>query len=146
MPSHSDKPSAADAPGARPWTLAVLVLIIAVEALALLAFGVLYAVWLAAGQAATSPAGAAFTMVLLLLFGIWLGAVALFLWRGFRWTRAGALVAQLFALTIGVPTLTGGYPVCGFLILVPAAAALLLLFERRVLAATLRSGRRHPEA
>ena len=64
--------------------------------------------------------GAVFTLGLLLAFSVWLFAVARFLLRGFRWPRAGALVAQLFVLTIGFPTLTGGYPLAGLAMLVPA--------------------------
>jgi hypothetical protein len=140
-PSPAERPEATPPQARRPWTLALLVGIVVAEALVLLAFAVTYAVGLVRGEAATSPGGAVFTMVLLLLVGIWLAAVALFLWRGFRWTRAAVLVVQIFALTIGVPTLTGGFPLYGLLIVVPAVVAAFLLFERRVLAATLRTGR-----
>lgn len=77
--------------------------------------------------------GAVFTLGLLLAFSAWLYAVAVFLFRGFRWPRAGALVAQLFVLTIGVPTLTGGYPLAGLAMLVPAAVSIVLLFDKRVI-------------
>jgi hypothetical protein len=77
--------------------------------------------------------GAVFTLGLLLAFAAWLYAVAVFLFRGFRWPRAGALVAQLFVLTIGFPTLTGGFPVAGTAMLIPAATAIILLFDKRVI-------------
>ena len=78
--------------------------------------------------------GAVFTLCLLLAFSVWLFAVARFLLRGFRWPRAGALVAQLFVLTIGFPTLTGGYPLAGLAMLVPAVITIVLLFDKRVIA------------
>jgi hypothetical protein len=84
--------------------------------------------------------GAVFTLGLLLAFSVWLVAVARFLFRGFRWPRAGALVAQLFVLTIGFPTLTGGYPLAGLAMLVPAVVAIVLLFDKRVISFASRVG------
>ncbi|MGY3567539.1 hypothetical protein [Sinomonas sp. RB5] len=132
----------------RPWTLAVLVAVVLLEAAVLVGFAVFYAVELLAGNAETSPGGAAFTLVLLAAFGAWLAAAGVFLWRGRRWPRSAALVAQLFALVIGVPTLTGGVVVLGIAIVVPALVALFLLFEKRVLAVTQGStrGRNHDGA
>jgi hypothetical protein len=43
-------------------------------------------------------------------------------------------VAQIFVLTIGFPTLTGGYPLAGLAMLVPAVTAIVLLFDKRVIA------------
>ena len=117
----------------RPWTLAALVAIVLAEALVLLGFAVFYGVGRLGGQARVSPGGALFTLVLLALVGAWLGTVAVFLWRGRRWTRAAALVAQLLALAVGVPTISSGFLVYGLLIVVPTVAACFLLFERRVL-------------
>ncbi|BCT76781.1 hypothetical protein SCMU_26230 [Sinomonas cyclohexanicum] len=132
-------------PVPRPWTLIVLVAIVLLEAAVLAGFAVFYALALAAGDAATSPGGAAFTLVLLAAFAAWLASAAVFLWRGRRWPRSAVLVAQLFALTIGVPTLTSGVVSFGLAVLVPAVAALFLLFERRVLAVTQGTARRHPQ-
>jgi hypothetical protein len=61
-------------------------------------------------------------------------AVGHFLFRGQRWTRAAALVTQLFVLTIGVPTMTSGLPVAGLAMVVPALAAIVFLFEKKVIA------------
>ena len=119
----------------------ILVAIVLLEALALLGLAVLYAVELAAGQALASPGGAIFTMVLLALFAVGLGIAGVLLARGYRWTRSAVLVVQLFAATIGLPTLTAGYLLYGLLILAPAVAALVLLFTKPVFAATQRSVR-----
>ncbi|MEA5453099.1 hypothetical protein SPF06_00050 [Sinomonas sp. JGH33] len=128
----------------KPVQLAVLVGIVLIEAIALLAFAVFYAAAIASGQAEVSPAGAAFTMVLLAVFGAGVGAAGFFLWRGYRWARSVVLVVQLFAATIGFPALTGGSIGYGLLILVPAAGAVVLLFSKRVFAVTQRSARETP--
>ncbi|NUP74601.1 MAG: hypothetical protein HOQ07_08130 [Sinomonas sp.] len=122
----------------------VLVGIVLLEALVLLGFAVFYAVGLASGQAEVSPAGAAFIMVLLFVVGVGLAISGVLLWRGYRWTRSAVLAAQLFAATVGFPTLTGGYVVYGLAILVPAALAVFLLFTKKVFEVTQRPARRAP--
>ena len=121
------------APAARPRPVTVLSAVVGAEATALLAAAAWYGFQLVAGAPVLSFWGAVFTLALLLAFASWLYAVAVFLYRGFRWPRAGALVAQLFVLTIGFPTLTGGYPVAGLAMLVPAAVGIVLLFDKRVI-------------
>jgi hypothetical protein len=118
----------------------VICLIVALEATALLAAAGWYGFQLLTAAPVLSFWGAVFTLALLLAFSAWLFAVARFLFRGYRWPRAGALVAQLFALTIGFPTLTGGYPLAGLAMLLPAATAIVLLFEKRVIAFASRAG------
>lgn len=110
------------------------------EATALLVVAAWYAIQLVTGAPVLSFWGAVFTLALLLSFAAWLYAVAYFLFRGFRWPRAGALVAQLFVLTIGFPTLTGGYIAAGFAMLVPAVVALVLLFNKGVIRFASRAG------
>ena len=118
----------------RPKGIVVIAVVVALEALALLVAGGWYGTQLLTGAPVLSFWGAVFTLCLLLAFSAWLFAVARFLLRGFRWPRAGALVAQLFVLTIGFPTLTGGYPVAGLAMLIPAVTAIVLLFDKRVIA------------
>jgi len=117
----------------RPPAVAVISGIVAAEATALLGAAAWYGFQLASGAPVMSFWGAVFTLGLLLAFASWLYAVAVFLFRGFRWPRAGALVAQLFVLTIGFPTLTGGYPLAGLAMLLPAAVAIVLLFDKGVI-------------
>jgi hypothetical protein len=124
----------------RPAGIVVLAVIVALEATALLAAAGWYGTQLLTGAPVLSFWGAVFTLGLLLAFSVWLFAVARFLLRGYRWPRAGALVAQLFVLTIGFPSLTGGYPLAGLAMLVPAAAAIVLLFDKRVIAFASRVG------
>jgi hypothetical protein len=113
---------------------------VAVEATALLTAAGWYGSQLISGAPVLSFWGAVFTLGLLLGFAVWLLAVARFLFRGYRWPRAGALVVQLLVLTIGFPTLTGGYPLAGLAMLVPAAVAIVLLFDKRVISFASRTG------
>lgn len=118
----------------------MIALIVAAEATALLSAAAWYAFELVTGAPVLSLGGAIFTLGLLLAFSAWLYAVAYFILRGRRWTRAAALVAQLFVLTIGFPTLTGGVIWAGLAMLVPAVAALVLLFDKRVISYASRAG------
>ncbi len=114
--------------------------VVLLEATALLVAAGWYGFELVSGSPVLSFWGAVFTLVLLLGFAAWLYSVAIFLYRGFRWTRAAALVAQLFVLTIGFPTLGGGLVGAGLAMLLPALAALVLLFHRSAIAYASRTG------
>ncbi|MDQ0755751.1 hypothetical protein QFZ61_001738 [Arthrobacter sp. B3I4] len=127
-------------PVGRPAGIKVISLVVVLEAMALLVAAGWYGLQLVSGAPVLSFWGAVFTLGLLLAFSAWLFAVAVFLFRGYRWPRAGALVAQLFMLTIGFPTLTGGYVIAGLAMLVPAAVAIVLLFDKRVIAFASRAG------
>ena len=137
-PTGSD--DAASGHPVRPAGILVVAIIVALEASALLVAAVWYGSQLLTGAPVLSFWGAVFTLGLLLAFSAWLFAVARFLSRGYRWPRAGALVAQLFVLTIGFPTLTGGYPLAGVAMLLPAVIAIVLLFDKRVIAFASRAG------
>ncbi|WP_248759882.1 hypothetical protein [Pseudarthrobacter sp. SSS035] len=127
-------------PSTRPRGIVAIALVVAAEATALLVAGAWYGYELLAGAPVLSFWGAVFTLVLLLAFSAWLYSVGHFLFRGRRWTRAAALVAQLFVLTIGVPTLTGGVIWAGIAMVVPALAAIVLLFDKRVISYASRTG------
>jgi hypothetical protein len=126
--------------GKRPVGIAVISLVVVLEALALLTAAALYAYQLAIGAPVASFWGAVFTLGLLLVFSAWLFAVGHFLFRGYRWTRAAALVAQLFVLTIGFPTITGGLALAGLAMVVPALVGTVFLFDKRVIAFASRTG------
>lgn len=126
--------------GGRPRAIVVIALIAVAEATALLVAAGWYAYGLASGAPVQSFWGAVFTLGLLLAFSAWLYAVGHFLFRGYRWTRAAALVAQLFVLTIGFPTMTGGLVLAGLAMLVPALTAVVLLFDKRVISYASRTG------
>jgi len=124
----------------RPRGIVVLALIVAAEATSLLVAAAWYGYQLLSGAPVLSFWGAVFTLGLLLAFSAWLYSVGHFLFRGRRWTRAAALVAQLFVLTIGFPTLTAGVVWAGIAMLVPALAAIVLLFDKRVISYASRTG------
>lgn len=117
-----------------------MALIVAAEATALLVAAGWYGYQLMAGSPVLSFWGAVFTLGLLLAFTAWLYAVAVFLYRGYRWTRAAALVAQLFVLTTGFPTLSGGLVLAGLAMLLPAVTAIVLLFHSKVISHASRTG------
>lgn len=148
----TEPPSPAEDPGqdprgpeggvqrSRPRAVLVVALVVAAEATALVVAAAWYAYQLVTGSPVLSFWGAVFTLVLLLAVSAWLYSVAVFLNRGYRWTRAAALVAQLFVLTIGFPTLSGGLPVAGLAMLVPAFTAIVLLFHSKVISYASRTG------
>jgi hypothetical protein len=140
VPADGQNGGPGSEPTARPAGITVISLVVVLEAAALLVAAGWYGLQLLTGAPVLSFWGAVFTLGLLLAFSAWLFAVALFLFRGYRWPRAGALVAQLFMLTIGFPTLTGGYPLAGLAMLLPAAVAIVLLFDKRVIAFASRAG------
>ncbi|WP_374111519.1 hypothetical protein [Paenarthrobacter sp. UW852] len=135
-------PGTIGAPGRtpRPLGVAVISLVVVLEALALLGAAAWYAFELLTGAPVLTFWGAIFTLGLLLAFSAWLFAVGHFLFRGYRWTRAAALVAQLFVLTIGFPTMTGGLVLPGLAMIIPALAAIVFLFQKDVIAYASRTG------
>lgn len=128
------------AAGHRPLGIEIISVVVGLEALALLAAAAWYAFELLSGAPVLTFWGAVFTLALLLAFSAWLFAVSHFLFRGYRWTRAAALVAQLFVLTIGFPTITGGLVLQGLAMLVPALTAIVFLFQKDVVAYASRAG------
>ncbi|MFJ6454731.1 hypothetical protein [Paenarthrobacter sp. NPDC091669] len=114
--------------------------VVLLEALALMGAAAWYAYELLTGAPVLTFWGAVFTLGLLLAFSVWLFAVGHYLFRGYRWTRAAALVAQLFVLTIGFPTMTGGLVLPGLAMIIPAVAAIVFLFQRDVIAYASRTG------
>ncbi|MET4900934.1 hypothetical protein PV760_09635 [Paenarthrobacter sp. CC6] len=124
----------------RPRGILIISVVVVLEALALLAAAAWYGFELLTGAPVLTFWGAVFTLVLLLAFSTWLFSVGHFLFRGYRWTRAAALVAQLFVLTIGFPTMTGGLVFQGLAMILPALAAIIFLFQKDVISYASRTG------
>ncbi|MEV7604672.1 hypothetical protein AB0N65_04450 [Paenarthrobacter sp. NPDC089322] len=124
----------------RPPGIVLISVVVLLEALALLCAAAWYAYELVSGAPVLTFWGAVFTLGLLLVFSAWLFAVGHFLFRGYRWTRAAALVAQLFVMTIGFPTMTGGLVLPGLAMIIPAAAAIIFLFNKSVITYASRVG------
>lgn len=127
-------------PDVRPREIAVLSGIVLLEALALAVAG-LRLVWTLLFEQPLTVGGTVFLVLVLLGGALWLLHVGRGLWRGFRWPRAAALVAQLFVLVLALPLLQGGQWALGLALAVPAAVVLLLLFRPTVLAWTSRTVR-----
>ncbi|MDP5227229.1 MULTISPECIES: hypothetical protein [Arthrobacter] len=121
-------------PGPRPLSVAMTSFVTLAEGLVLIGMAIVYLVNLVTGTPMLTLGGAIFLTALFAVLGLGLMAIGHFLFRGFRWPRSGALVAQLFIIAIGVPTLQAGLIWQGLLILVPAAAAALLLFDPKAVA------------
>ncbi|WP_404320456.1 hypothetical protein [Arthrobacter luteolus] len=132
------RPQNSPAQQSRPGAVALISAILVFEALALLGVAGWY-VYNLINSTATSFGGAVFSLFLIVLVAVWLLVVGHFFFRGMRWTRAAALVWQLFMIVIAVPTLQGGVVLVGLMLLLPAAAVILLLFSKPVIAWTSRT-------
>ena len=131
-------PTPSNAPK-RPPAVLVISAALVLEALGLLAFAGWYGYELATSTP-LSMGGAVFTLIFAVALAVWLLAVGHFFFRGYRWTRSAAMVWQFFVVIIAVPTLQAGVVAAGLGMLLPAAAVLLLLFTKPVLAHTSRVG------
>ncbi|HSU71134.1 MAG TPA: hypothetical protein VLI70_06715, partial [Micrococcaceae bacterium] len=98
----------------RPAGVAVAAVIVGLEAVVLLIVGIILGISLVTSAPASLASGI-FLLVLVLGFGAGLAAVAVNLFRGYRWTRSAAFVWQLLMLTIAVPTLLAGQTLTGLL-------------------------------
>ncbi|MGJ9402433.1 hypothetical protein [Arthrobacter sp. KK5.5] len=117
----------------RPPSIAVVAALLSIEALAVLAAGVVFGS--AFGQSGPVPmTGRIFMLVLILAAGAGLVWVAVNVFRGRPWTRAAALVWQVFQVIFAVPLTGGSTTWLGWALLVPAAAIIILLFDPRATA------------
>lgn len=123
--------------------MAVAAVIVGLEAVVLLIVGIILGISLVTSAPASLASGI-FLLVLVLGFGAGLAAVAVNLFRGYRWTRSAAFVWQLLMLTIAVPTLLAGQTLTGLLLIIPPLVVAVLLFTPKVVAYTLRTGGEPP--
>ena len=123
--------------------MAVAAVIVGLEAVVLLIVGIILGISLVTSAPASLASGI-FLLVLVLGFGAGLAAVAVNLFRGYRWTRSAAFVWQLLMLTIAVPTLLAGQTLTGLLLIIPPLVVAVLLFTPKVVTYTLRTGGEPP--
>ena len=123
--------------------MAVAAVIVGLEAVVLLIVGIILGISLVTSAPASLASGI-FLLVLVLGFGAGLAAVAVNLFRGYRWTRSAAFVWQLLMLTIAVPTLLAGQTLTGLLLILPPLVVAVLLFTPKVVTYTLRTGGEPP--
>ncbi len=126
-------PAPLSSPASRPIAIKIIAIAVVLEALALLAGAALYGYGLAT-HTPISLAGSLFLLVLMVVFGIWLLVVGHYLFRGYRWTRAAALVWQVFVVVVAISMIQGSQLVLGPVLLVAAGASFVLLLTKPVTA------------
>ena len=87
-----------------------------------------------------SLASALALTVLTALAAAWVIAIAIGVLRGRAWSRGAAMVWQVLQIAVAVGAFQGSFarPEVGWLLLLPALAAIVLLFSRPVVEATRR--------
>jgi hypothetical protein len=87
-----------------------------------------------------SLASALALTLLTALAAAWVTAIAIGVLRGRAWSRGAAIVWQVLQIAVAVGAFQGSFarPEIGWLLLVPALLALVLLFSRPVVEATRR--------
>lgn len=135
-PNAPIDPPHAGAPGPeRPLSIVVVSVLLLLESLATLGAAVWYATTLS-GDGPVSLGGRIFMLVLIIAASVWQANVAMHVFRGHAWTRAAAIVWQVFQVIFAVSFLgAGGFGLAlGVALLVPAAAIIVLTFDPRATA------------
>jgi hypothetical protein len=123
----------------RSWPVVVLSALIFLEA-ALVGGATAFLVFELLTVQAQSLASALALTVLTALAAVWVVAIAVGLLRGRAWSRGAAIVWQVLQIAVAVGAFQGSFARAevGWLLLVPALVALVLLFTRPVVDATRR--------
>ena len=121
----------------RPIALIVLVVILALEAIALGASTVFFVDELVA-QPSSSIGSAVALAVIVGIATVWVVIVVRGVLLGQAWTRAAVVVLQILVIAVGIGSVQGPAPRpdLAAALIVPAVLALVLLFTRSVIAAT----------
>jgi len=121
----------------RPALLWALIVLLAVEFLAVAALAVTLLFEVLTAPASSVASGIALTIVGIVAAG-WLGAIVVGTLRGQAWIRAAAIVWQFLQVAIGVGALQGtvAQPAWGWPLIIVAALVFLLLFAKPVVAMT----------
>lgn len=87
-----------------------------------------------------SYASAVALAVLTTIAAVWLAIIGVNVLRGSPWVRGATIVVQVLQIAVAIGAFQGSFarPDLGWLLLIPAVAALVLLFTSPVLAATVR--------
>ena len=119
----------------RPALLWLLIVLLAVEFLAVAALAIVLLIETVTAPSAVMGGGIALT-VIALVAAAWLGAIVVGALRGQSWIRAAAIVWQVLQVAMGVGALQGQFaqPAWGWPLIVLAAVVLLLLFVKPVVA------------
>lgn len=125
-------------PTRHPLLVALAVLVFAQCALLCAATGYLVVELLVATP--DSLASAVALAVLAAIAAVWLAVIGVNVLRGSPWIRGATIVMQVLQIGVAIGAFQGAFarPDLGWLLLIPALAALVLLFTSPVLAATTR--------
>ena len=125
-------------PSRHPLLVALAVLIFAQCALLTVATGYLLVELFVATP--DSYASAVALAVVTSIAAVWLALIGVNVLRGSPWIRGATIVVQVLQIAVAVGAFQGAFarPDLGWLLLIPALAALVLLFTSPVLAATTR--------
>lgn len=128
--SPSIPPHDSAAVKARPTSIVLVAALLLLEAAGTLCAAAWYATSL--GEPGPLPvAGRVFMFVLILGAAAWQINVGIHVFKGHAWTRAAAVVWQIFQIIFAVQFLGGGgwNLTLGLALLVPAAATIVLIFD-----------------
>ncbi|GAA4365752.1 hypothetical protein GCM10023166_10740 [Paeniglutamicibacter cryotolerans] len=129
----NDKSQPQRTPRTRPVSVVVIAVLLLAEALGVLYYALVYALQLGT-PGPLSMGGRLFMLGLIVAAGIWQCSVAWNLFRGRAWTRAAAITWQLIQVIVAIPFFGVGGALTGTLLLLPAAAIIVLLFDPRTTA------------
>lgn len=123
----------------RPASLLLLAFLLALESAALVAVACYLIVELLVARP-DSIATAIALLLLDLLAAAWVGSMAVNALRGRSWIRSSAITWQILQIAVGIGSFQAPFsrPDIGWLLILPAAAVIILLFTRPVIAATRR--------
>src|SRR6185312_11049032 len=136
FPNAPADPPHPRAPGpGRPRSIVVVSVLLLLEALATLGAAAWYSTSLVA-DGPVSLGGRIFMLVLIIAASVWQANVAIQVFKGHAWTRAAAIVWQVFQVIFAVSFLgAGGWALAlGIGLLVPAALIIVLTFDPRATA------------
>ncbi len=121
----------------RPPAVTALVAVLLVEAAALAAAAVYLVVELLVATP-SSVASAVGITVIVAAGAVWVAFIAVGVLRAQAWTRAAVIVVQVLVGAIAIGSFQGPAPRpdLGVILLIPAVVAIVLLFQKSVLAAT----------
>ena len=130
---HEAPSGRAEGASRRPVVLVLLAIVLGMECALLL----VVSIYLLVSLVVETPAFVAMAvaeLVLALLATLWLAVLSAQALRRRPWVRAAAMMWQIVQLAIGVSNLQGEYarPDIGWLLIVPAAAGIWLLFTGSV--------------
>jgi len=116
-----------------------LTAVVAAEAIALAVLTVVLVIDLITLEP-DSVGGAIALVAVTAIAAVWVSVMTVHTWRGRSWVRGGIVVVQVLAVAVAVGAFQGAFarPDVGWLLLVPALAALALLFSGPVVRATTR--------